>query len=69
MGEAKKRGTFDERKAQAMARNEAEAKRRLEEWQKEQAAMTVEQRLERQKAGMLMAALAPLAGNFRRRRV
>ena len=64
MGEAKRRGTFEQRKTVAIKRNtEKLAKQRLAGIAKRQA-MTPEERIKRERAGMLLATLcgAAMAG-------
>jgi len=58
MGEAKRRGTYEERKALAIARNEKIATALKERLRKEEAASTPEQRKKRAKAQSDFATLA-----------
>jgi hypothetical protein len=48
-GEAKKRGTFEERKAQAVVRKQEEEEKRRQEWLAKEASMTAEEKTERAK--------------------
>lgn len=60
MGDAKKRGDFETRKAQSIARKAEEAERRRLAEIAAEAALTPEQRRRRARAGLLMATVNTL---------
>lgn len=63
MGEARRRGTYEQRKVQALAR-QAEERRRLEEAQAQlEASLSPEDRAKRRRARTLLAFVAGLAAS------
>lgn len=67
MGEAKRRGTFEERKAQSVERKAVESAEFMRKWQEQQDAMTPQQRKRRLSSQLPLVQLMAMASthNFR----
>lgn len=69
MGQAKKRGSYEQRKAEGEARRTAEEQRRREEIAAREAAMTPDQKAQRVRTATMMTAVLGMAAQSMERKL
>ncbi len=69
MGQAKKRGTFEQRQAEGIAKKEAQELERQMAMAKAEAALTPEQRERRKRANIVLTSLLGLAASSMQRQI